>query len=222
MLLPCGAGWNPAAGWQPAWSAGCQPARSLTSCPTKEHIFNMRMLPCSAWLLLMVWGLPAAPPQQAEERALSNNKLRVHLRPNLTLSVEDLATQVTWGSDPWENSAGRVHLHGKHGETVTVSLSGAAQKKIDTLPAANGEGFQISLSDFRSRMGPVRDDRDPGAHLSLVLQILLSKDSPELTLRIQATGPVGPPSAAQWKDPPQIGQCTQSRAILSAAPGPRR
>ena len=103
-----------------------------------------------------------------------------------------------------------------------MSLSGAAQKKIDTLPAANGEGFQISLSDFRSRMGPVRDDRDPGAHLSLVLQILLSKDSPELTLRIQETGPVGPPSAAQWKDPPQIGQCTQSRAILSAAPGPRR
>src|SRR5450759_3371617 len=38
MLLSCGAGWNPAAGWQPAWSAGCQPARSLTICPTKERI----------------------------------------------------------------------------------------------------------------------------------------------------------------------------------------
>src|ERR1017187_6128876 len=41
MLLSGGAGWNPAAGWQPAWSAGCQPARSLTSCPTEEHIFRV-------------------------------------------------------------------------------------------------------------------------------------------------------------------------------------
>src|ERR1035437_1741868 len=150
----------------------------------------MRILPCTTLLLLMVWGLPAAPPQQAgsraaqplaEERVLSNNKLRVHLRPNLTLSVEDLATQVTWGSDPWENSAGRVHLRGKHRESVTVSLGSAVQKKIEPSP----DGLNISLSDFRSKIGPVRDDRDPGTHLSLVLQILLAKDSPDLTLRIQ-------------------------------------
>src|SRR5450432_3029105 len=48
MLLSCGAGWNPAAGWQPgwqpAWSAGCQPARSLPSCPTKEHILTVEDL----------------------------------------------------------------------------------------------------------------------------------------------------------------------------------
>jgi hypothetical protein len=52
----------------------------------------------------MAWGLPAAPLQQtgiraaqpqAEERTLSNSKLRVHLRPNLPPPVEDLATQVT-------------------------------------------------------------------------------------------------------------------------------
>src|ERR1019366_8515099 len=150
----------------------------------------MRILPCTTLLLLMVWGLPAAPPQQAgsraaqplaEERVLSNNKLRVHLRPNLTLSVEDLATQVTWGSDPWENSAGRVHLRGKRSESVSVSLGSAATKKIENIP----DGVQISLSDFRSKMGPVRNDRDPGAQLSLVLQILLAKDSPDLTLRIQ-------------------------------------
>jgi hypothetical protein len=62
------------------------------------------MPPFSPLLLLMAWGLPAAPPQQtgiraaqpqAEERTLSNSKLRVHLRPNLPPPVEDLATQVT-------------------------------------------------------------------------------------------------------------------------------
>jgi hypothetical protein len=52
-----------------------------------------------------------AVPQQGrtaqapgEERVLSNGKLRVHLRPNLTVAVEDLATSVTWGSDPWETA----------------------------------------------------------------------------------------------------------------------
>ncbi|HYW44972.1 MAG TPA: hypothetical protein VE959_19075 [Bryobacteraceae bacterium] len=111
---------------------------------------------------------------------------RKHVGPNFTVSVEDLGTQVTWGSDPWENSAGRIHLRGKHGESVAVSLGGAAQKTIAAISGANGaEGVQVSLSDFRSRMGPVRGDRDPGAHLSLVLQILLAKDRPDLTFRIQ-------------------------------------
>ncbi len=128
----------------------------------------------------------AHPTQPGDERVLSNSKLRVHLRSNLTLSVEDLATNVTWGSDPWENSPGRVHLRGKHAESATVNLSGAAQKKFASDAGPNGgEGVAISLDDFRTRMGPVRGDRDPGAHLSLVLQVLLAKDTPTMTLRIQ-------------------------------------
>jgi len=129
----------------------------------------------------------AAPQRQTEERVLANPHLRVHLRPdNLTVWVEDLAAQETWGSDPWENGAGRVHLRGKHGETTTVSLGAASQKKIEPVPGASGDdGLQLSLAEFRSRMGPVRDDRDPGARLSLVLQIVLAKDSPELTFRVQ-------------------------------------
>jgi len=128
-----------------------------------------------------------APQRQAEDRVLANKQLRVRLRPdNLTVSVDDLSTQETWGSDPWENSAGRVHLRGKHGESVTVSLGAAAQKRIEAMPAGNPEdGLQISLSEFRSRMGPVREDRDPGAHLALVLQILLAKDGTDLTFRVQ-------------------------------------
>src|SRR6516164_11442160 len=86
---------------------------------------------------------PAAP--QAEERVVANSKLRVHLRSNLTVSVEDLATGVTWGSDPWENSAGRLHLRGKRGEIIHVNVSSASQKKIESLPEG---GFQISLEDF--------------------------------------------------------------------------
>ena len=128
-----------------------------------------------------------APQRPAEDWVLANKQIRVRLRPdNLTVSVDDLGTQETWGSDPWENSAGRIHLQGKHGETVTVSLGAAAQKRIEAIPAGNAEdGVQISLAEFRSRMGPVRNDRDPGAHLSLVLQILLAKDSPDLVFRVQ-------------------------------------
>jgi hypothetical protein len=148
-------------------------------------------------VLAAAWGLAlpghAAPPQEAaatpspaEERVLENDKLRVRLRSNLTFSVEDLGAQVTWGSDPWENAAGRIHLRGKRGEAISVSLNSAGHRKIETLaPAGRGDGVLISLSDFRSRMGPVRSDRDPGAQLSLALQILLAKDAPNLILRIQ-------------------------------------
>src|SRR6516165_9198266 len=95
-------------------------------------------------ILLAGMTIPAqaSPQTQAEERVLDNGKLRIHLRSNLTVTVEDLATNVTWGSDPWENSAGRVHLRGKHGETTHVNLSAASQKKIESLPDG---GFQIAL-----------------------------------------------------------------------------
>lgn len=142
-------------------------------------------------IILAGLSLHAAPQQargsaaQGEERVLTNGKLRVHVRSNLTVSVEDLATNVTWGSDPWENSAGRVHLRGKHGETINVSLGSAGQKKIEAISPAGADGVQFSLEDFRSRLGPVRNDRDPGARLSLVLQVLLAKNSPNLSFRIQ-------------------------------------
>src|SRR5205823_1645932 len=106
----------------------------------------------------------------------------------LTLSVEDLDTHENWGSDPWENSAGRIHLRGKAGESQAVSLGTAGQKKIDAAPAANGQngaGLQLSLSNFRSRLGAVRADRNIDGHLSLVLQVWLAKDTAELTFRVQ-------------------------------------
>ena len=142
--------------------------------------------------VFLVLSLSAVPQQQgrspnsaAEERILENGKLRVHVRSNLTVSVEDLATNVTWGSDLWENSAGRIHLRGKHGEAINVNLGSAGQKKIEGISPASGDGIQFSLDDFRSRMGPVRNDRDPGARLSLVLQVVLAKNSPSLSFRIQ-------------------------------------
>jgi hypothetical protein len=118
---------------------------------------------------------------------LANQELRVHIRPdNVTVTVDDLIGGQTWGSDPWENSAGRVHLRGKHGESASVSLNAAGKRSVEALPpSAAGDGVQISLSEFRSRMGPVRSDRDPAAHLSLTLQVLLAKNSGDLTFRIQ-------------------------------------
>ncbi len=139
-------------------------------------------------VILLAVSLQAAPQRagsSSEERILSNGKLRVHVRPNLTVGVEDLVTNVTWGSDPWENSAGRIHLRGRRGENINVSVGSAAQKKIESVTTADAEGLQIAVEDFRSRMGLVRNDRDPGARLSLVLQILLAKAGQSLAFRIQ-------------------------------------
>jgi len=137
---------------------------------------------------ILIFALPsvAAPQRPFEEQMLSNKHLRVHFRPvNLTVSVDDLATQETWSPDLWENSAGRIHLRSKHGETVAISLAAATQKKLEALATNSEDGIQIALSEFRSRMGPVRDDRDPGTHLSLTLQIVLARNSPELSFRVR-------------------------------------
>ncbi len=56
-------------------------------------------------------GISHTARPQAEDWVLANQHLRVVLRSdNLTLSVEDLATQEMWGSDPWEASSHRF-LH---------------------------------------------------------------------------------------------------------------
>ena len=52
-----------------------------------------------------------------EDRILENGRLRVRLLPDtLTLTVEDLEGKEMWTSDPWENSAGSIHLRSKHDE----------------------------------------------------------------------------------------------------------
>ncbi len=135
-----------------------------------------------------VAGISRVARAPAEDWVLANKHLRVVVRTdNLTLSVEDLSSKETWGSDPWENSAGRIHLRGKKGEALALSLGAAAQKKIDAVPGtdAEGAGLRFSLSEFRSRLGPVREDRGVEPHLSLMLQVRLSKDSPELSFRIE-------------------------------------
>jgi hypothetical protein len=134
-------------------------------------------------------GLSQAARPQVEDWVLANPHLRVVVRPdNLTLSVEDLAAKEVWGSDPWEQSAGRIHLRGKRGEALTVSLGAAAQKKVEPLQAGQGPegaGLRFTLSSFRSRLGPVREDRGVEAHLFLVLQVWLAHDRPELVFRIE-------------------------------------
>ncbi|MFB3826319.1 MAG: DUF5696 domain-containing protein [Bryobacteraceae bacterium] len=127
-------------------------------------------------------GFVRVPRPQGEDLVLANQHLRVTVRPdNLTLAVEDLAARETWGPDPWENAAGRIHLRGRRGETLAVSLGGAAGKKVEETPG----GIRLSLSGFRSRLGPVREDRSVEKHLSLSLAVILAKDRPELTFRIE-------------------------------------
>ena len=82
----------------------------------------------------------ARPP--AEDWVLANRHLRAVFRPDsLTLSVEDLATHERWSADPWENSAGRIHLRGKEDESVTVNLDAASEKNVDALPPG-AQGWQ--------------------------------------------------------------------------------
>jgi hypothetical protein len=157
----------------------------------------------SVWITLLLMGVAACPAAaqtgagsdisraarpSVEDWVLANRQLRVLLRPDaLTLTVEDLSAHETWGSDPWENSAGRIHLRGKNAEALTVGLGAAAQKSIEAVPAPgaqDGPGLRISLSRFRSRMGPVREDRGVDNSLSVVLQVGLAKDNPELTFRV--------------------------------------
>jgi len=127
-----------------------------------------------------------APRPVAEAWVLENQHLRVTLHPErLTLSVEDLSTHEAWGSDPWENSAGRVHLRSKNNETLFVNLSGAADKHIEPLSGPAGAGLRIALGRFHSRLGPVRKDRGVEDHLSLELQVWLAHDRAELTCRVE-------------------------------------
>src|ERR1035438_8420167 len=144
----------------------CQALRNRFPWRTKMHVVSGQFR--GAWMtlaLITAAALPAAAqaPEvnggigraarpSVDDWVLANRQLRVLLRPDtLTLSVEDLSTHETWGSDPWENSAGRVYLRGKNGEALTVGLGTAAQKNIEELPsgAQGGPGLRISLSRDR-------------------------------------------------------------------------
>lgn len=136
-----------------------------------------------------------------EDRILENGRLRVRLLPDtLTLTVEDLEGKEMWTSDPWENSAGSIHLRSKHDESASLALSAASKKQIAALPAGQ-IGFEMSLSDFRPRMMPGREDRDPGNQLSIVLNILLEKNSPEIVFEIKElhnNSPYWTVSSVEW------------------------
>jgi hypothetical protein len=146
-------------------------------------------------LLVLCTGALLAQPQ---DWVLNNNQLRVRVRQdNLTFTVEDLTGKETWGADPWENSAGRIHLRGKHDEAFVMNLAAATQKRLE---AAGQNGLRISLSDFRTRMGPVREDRNPEG-VSLQLQISLDPNRPELTCRIVSlknTSPYWTVETIEW------------------------
>lgn len=134
-------------------------------------------------------GAGAATGAMAEDLTLVNEHLRLRLRRDtLTVSVEDLIGKEVWSSDPWEGSAGNIHLRSKHGDSALIALSSALQKNVAPL-STTGEsgdpGFEISLSDFHSRMLPGREDRDPGSGLSTVLRISLAQQGSELTFTIK-------------------------------------
>lgn len=131
-------------------------------------------------------GISHVPETPSEDWVLENGHLRLKLRPeSLTLTLEDLDGKQTWTSDPWENSAGSIHLRSKHDETTSLGLATAAKKQLQALPSSEGRlGIEIALSDFRPRMIAGREDRDPGNQLSIKLRITLEKDAPELVFKV--------------------------------------
>jgi hypothetical protein len=91
------------------------------------------------------------------------------------------------------------HLRGRGGEALAVNLGAAGEKRIE--PIAGDAGLRISLARFRSRMGPVRRDRGIEEHLSLVLELGLEKDLPELVCRIASlrnTSPYWAVETIEW------------------------
>ena len=131
-----------------------------------------------------------------EDWVLENAHLRVTLKvDSLTFSVEELATGTSWSADLWEGSPGRLVMRSRPGETLSVDLRGAAERLIESVAASDGSrsmGLRIVLSKFRSRQGPVREDRGVEAHLTLELQVWLAADRPELTCRVQRLANTSP------------------------------
>jgi hypothetical protein len=68
---------------------------------------------------------------------------------------------------------------------IVLAAALPGRQPATAAPQQAGAGLQISLARFRSRMGPVRDDRSPGERLSLVPQVWLAPHNPELSFRIQ-------------------------------------
>jgi hypothetical protein len=137
--------------------------------------------------LLSACSAASAQTQEgpAAARTLENQHLRVQLHPDtLTVSVEDLAGKEAWSSDPWENNAGSMHLRSRHGESATIALSAATQKKITAADSDGEFALAIALDGFRTRLVAGREDRDPASQLSLLLRVSLSRNSPELGFHI--------------------------------------
>src|SRR5436190_1867395 len=128
------------------------------------------------------------PPVQ--DWTLENDHLRLTLlSDSLALSAEEKATGTRWSADLWQGSAGCVMLRSRGGDTLSVDLAAAREKRIEPLPATDGDagasGLRLVLSQFRSRLGPVRRDRSIEPHLTLELQIRLAADRPEFTCRVE-------------------------------------
>ncbi|MBI3971238.1 MAG: hypothetical protein HY332_08105 [Chloroflexi bacterium] len=128
-----------------------------------------------------------------EDWILENDHLRLTLKADsLALSAEELATGTHWPADLWEGSAGRLRLRSRDGDSLVVNLAAARRKHIEPLPPgegaagkAAGAGLRLGLSQFRTRLGPVRRDRGIEGHLTLELQIRLAADRPEFVCRIE-------------------------------------
>lgn len=155
-------------------------------------------------------SLSRAARSAPEDWVLENRHLQVTLYVDtLTLTAEERATGTLWDADPWERSPGRIHLRGRGGERLTVDLRAAAERQIAPLApgqagpgaGAEGAGLRIWLGHLRSRLGPVRADRDVGPHLALELQVWLAADRPEFTCsitRLENTSPYWRVDAIEW------------------------
>src|SRR5690349_14852868 len=122
-----------------------------------------------------------------QDWVLENDHLRLTLlSDSLALSAEVKATGTRWSADLWQASAGRLILRSRAGDTLSVDLAAAREKQIESLPTADGgSGLRLVLSQFRSRLGPVRRDRSIEPHFTLELQVSLAADRPEFVCRVE-------------------------------------
>ena len=110
---------------------------------------------------------------------LENSVISLRLDPaRATFSCDHKQAGVGWGTDPWQGTLGYAVFESVHGDKESVSLSSARASEVE-----EGDGFvRIKLSDFKTRLDTIRDDRALGEKLSISLLFELTDDGFSFTV----------------------------------------
>ena len=103
---------------------------------------------------------------------LESSAIRLQIDPKrATFVCEHKAASASWGEDPWQGTLGYAVFESVQGDEEKVSLSSARVSEV--LETENS--VQLKLSDFKTRLDTIRDDRALGEKLSITLSFTLTE-----------------------------------------------